>query len=331
VSGPIDVVEAAYDLGGNESDWLDRLARLAQPELDVGLGILAWTARLTEDRKVRIDSVASAGAKPGFEPLLRTVTDQLGDPELRATYHSGRVVSTASEAFSALGIDLETWPAFKPVLEYGMRDFLVVQGVDPGGFACNFGAILPRAAHSNGATARRWRAVSVHVLAALRLRTSLEALSVETADAVLAPDGRCLHAGDTHAKRAALGTFREAVKRIDRARGTLRRTDADGALSLWKGLVAGRWSLVDHFDTDSRRLLVARRNDPDIVEPRALTRRERQVVAYLAVGHSLKHIAYALGLAESTVSRARRSAMQKLRCPTVAKLMALLQTMGAPG
>jgi len=90
------------------------------------------------------------------------------------------------------------------------------------------------------------------------------------------------------------------------------RSDDDRALDLWQGLVAGRWSLVDRFDSDGRRFLIARRNDPRVADPRALTLRERQVLAYAAMGHPLKLVAYALGLSVPTVALHRTRGMRKL-------------------
>jgi hypothetical protein len=56
-----------------------------------------------------------------------------------------------------------------------------------------------------------------------------------------------------------------AAKAIDRARSRA-RSNEDEALELWQGLVAGRWSLVEQFDSDGRRFLVARKNDPVVAE-----------------------------------------------------------------
>jgi len=76
--------------------------------------------------------------------------------------------------------------------------------------------------------------------------------------------------------------------------------------------VARRWSLVDRFDSDGRRFLVARRNEPDVRDPRALSPRERQVAAFAALGHSNKLIAYTLGLSASTIATHLAAAMRKL-------------------
>lgn len=84
--------------------------------------------------------------------------------------------------------------------------------------------------------------------------------------------------------------------------------------------MTGRWSLVDRFESDGRRYLVARRNDPELAEPRSLSHRERQVLAYAALGYANKHIAYTLGLAPSTVSSHLRTAMRRVGAPSRAAL-----------
>jgi DNA-binding CsgD family transcriptional regulator len=109
---------------------------------------------------------------------------------------------------------------------------------------------------------------------------------------------------------------------IDRARSTARGNE-DEALNLWQGLVAGRWSLIEQFDSDGRRFIVARRNDPHVTDPRALGLRERQVLSYVAMGHPAKLIAYSLGVSPSSVSTTRRTAMRKLGLKTTADIVRL--------
>ena len=77
----------------------------------------------------------------------------------------------------------------------------------------------------------------------------------------------------------------------------------------------GRWSLLDHFDSDGRRFVVAHRNDARVADVRGLTLRERQVLAYAGLGHSNKVIAYELGLSTSTVSTHLARARKKMRLP----------------
>jgi DNA-binding NarL/FixJ family response regulator len=140
---------------------------------------------------------------------------------------------------------------------------------------------------------------------------------------VLAPDGKLLHAEREARDDAPRDALREAAVRIDRARTRRAASDPDEAASLWRALVDARWSLVERFESDGRRFLVARRNDPTSRASKALTERERKVVALTALGHPLKVAAYELGLSESTVSLTLRTAMEKMGVPTRAALVEL--------
>ena len=116
-----------------------------------------------------------------------------------------------------------------------------------------------------------------------------------------------------------------AAVQVDRARGALRRQDPDEALAIWRALVSGRWSMIDWFDSDDRRYVLALPNPPHVDDPRGLTKRESQVVAYALLGEGHKMIAYRLGLSRPTVSKALRAAMRKLGVKTQAQLVARLR------
>lgn len=47
--------------------------------------------------------------------------------------------------------------------------------------------------------------------------------------------------------------LRAIVRRIERTRTQAGRANPDEALNNWEGLVNGRWSIVDRFDTDEHR------------------------------------------------------------------------------
>jgi DNA-binding NarL/FixJ family response regulator len=146
----------------------------------------------------------------------------------------------------------------------------------------------------------------------LRLRSVTEGAAIERASVVLSPTGKLEHA-TAHAKTPPVReALRDAARAIDRARGSLRRRDPDEAVAIWTALVRGRYTLVDAFDTDGRRFLVARENSPSAPGPSTLTLSERQVAALRAAGHSMKLIAYELDLSPATVSRKLRNAMTKL-------------------
>lgn len=152
----------------------------------------------------------------------------------------------------------------------------------------------------------RWERVGAHVATAARL---LERLSPH--EAVLAPDGRVLHVEAGARGEVARHALRDAAIAIDRVRTRRGRLDED-ALRRWKAVVAGRWTLVDSFERDGRRYLLARPNVPTRPTEANLSPREAQAVHAAALGHPDKLIAYELGTSTSTVSNLLARARRKL-------------------
>jgi DNA-binding CsgD family transcriptional regulator len=176
--------------------------------------------------------------------------------------------------------------------------------------------------------------IAAHLTSAWRLRRRLaEATGPEEPDAVLDPSGKLLDARPRAQPGPARVRLVEAVRRLERARGRLRRTGPDEALGLWRGLVNGTWSLVDQVDSDRRRFVLARRNDPGVRDPKALIAGERDVAAHVAMGHSNKYIAYLLGISASTVAGRVDSVRAKLGLRSRRELIEFLGggTSRAPG
>jgi DNA-binding NarL/FixJ family response regulator len=112
---------------------------------------------------------------------------------------------------------------------------------------------------------------------------------------------------DDRARRA----LTEAVRSMEQARRANVRSAPDRALELWRCLVAGQWSLVDHWEQGGRRYLAAYSNRVGQRDPRALTATEQSVLRYLALGATNKEASYALGLSEKTVSKSVTQILKK--------------------
>lgn len=181
----------------------------------------------------------------------------------------------------------------------------------------------------------RWQMVGAHMAAGHRLRMAAAHLVEQNeselphrAEAVIDPKAfRVADAAGRARTKSAANAVRNAAVRVDRARGGLRKHDPQEALETWHGLSRGRWTLVDWFDTDSRRYVLAIPNPPDLEDPRALTERENQVVTYAILGDTHKLIGYRLGISRSTVTKALRTAMRKLGVSTQAELVAKMKPM----
>lgn len=315
----IGVVEAAYHLEGSEEDWLRGIMKAMPGSFDRGFGIAAYTYQLSRGHPAQLGAVVASGP-----PWLAEVTLAVNSPKSNAradrkalleaqrrTIAGAPCFGTASEIF---GRSSELYAAAferDPFAQrYGYRDFVGIIAREPSGFGVTLGGLLPAPERSARRDRARYSRIAAHLSAALRLRRTLST-GRGAEEAVLSATGACLDAGPSAQAPTVRERLRQAARAIDRARSEL-RTDDDEALALWEALCAGQWSLVDRFESDGRRFLIAHRNAPDIAEPRALTARERQVLGYAVLGCSNKLIAYSLGLATSTVALHLSSAIQKL-------------------
>ena len=331
----ISIVEAAYDCGGSRRAWLDALLARVAPQLDRGLGVsLSTYAPDMPPEEVTFDGQSF---RPEVVAAARVMIAAY--PEIfHRVMSTGRPYDTPSRAMGLTPAQARTWsPHVEHMHPLGVHDFVGLAARDPSGHALFFSAPSADLRRPTGAEVAVWSRIAAHISAGARLRRALpDAPSgdvSEGAEAVLSAAGAVTHAAAEAQSCGARESLRVAARAIDRARSKA-RSNEDEALDLWQGLVAGRWSLLDRFDTDGRRFLVARRNDPEVTDPRALTLRERQVLAYTAMGHPVKLIAYSLGISVSTVSSGRRSAMRKLGLRThadVARLFAAAAPVEAPG
>jgi DNA-binding CsgD family transcriptional regulator len=322
---PISLVEAAYRVEADQSAWLNQLADAAL-SFDRGLGVSAFSARIVLGHGLRLDATTTRRMAPALDDFLRMATK--ANPATGAAAVQQGASGSAATASEALGAEVMSG-VLAPAQRWGCKDLLGIMSVDPGGAVVGLMVALPELGGLSRRQRVQWDRLSAHVCAGQRLqRRLLAAREVPSAeadlgDAVLRPDGRIEHAGEIAKTQAARASLRDAALAMDRARSSLRRKNPDEALSLWRALVSGRWSLVDKFDRDGRRFLVAHKNDPRTRAVAALTEREQQVTAYLALGHSNKRIAYELGLSESTVSEVGRRSLAKLGISSRADLAQL--------
>jgi DNA-binding CsgD family transcriptional regulator len=309
MTDPIHIVETAYQFEATtETEWLTRVADAVRSNIPMAKTAVALAYHVQENGWIDVCSSAELGTPHGFiGTLLSTVGTAKEVQDATANYYraSGlRSGLTLVEPF----LDLPDTYAYyqRALLGYGFRDILTVNAFDPTRSGCMIGMPLPTVSKLHRSTSAQWDRIATHIAAGFRLHSKLRRLEradpTSVADAVLTPNGRVEHATGIATERSSRETLRSAVLAVDRARGPLRRRDPGEALAVWRGLVAGRWSLVDHFDRDGRRYLVAHHNELEAPDPRALTPRERQVIGYASLGHSNKLIAYELGLSRSTIS-----------------------------
>jgi len=300
---PLDLLEAAYRLDGTDDEWIEGLVKTATTVFareGLGGGGFILHAKLDCDGRPCIERTSSAFAEGrGMAPSWRvslTHYPSLPKPLQENLFFGPRTADTSSVA-TRLGDRQSQHPDWR---ERSVFDASVVG--DAIGLVGHAGLLKVvvlssalRDTHSLDArSGRLWRRVATHLGTALRLRSDSTTV-MQRAEAILSVKGGI--------ERVADGVHSGAVKTGFERRRVARRNGEvpDTALDIWQGLVEGRWSLVDHVDTDGKVFVLALRNDPGREVASALTDRQRGAVSLASLGYGNKQIAYALGLSVSAV------------------------------
>ena len=310
----VGIIEAAYRVDQTEARWLETALDAIRPSLDRGMGCSAFLYDASDPAKLRIHTLRGASA-PHDEAVTRAI--ERSSPDRVAWVFRTQACRTASE-----GPDWANQPAAKLFRSWGIEDVLFVNGLDASGVGCFFTAKLATRAPVTRATNARWSRIAAHLGAGYRLQRRLAQSSPE---AILSPGGKLEHAVGEATEGSAREALRRAVTAVERARGKLRRTDPTEAVETWRASVSARWSLVDQFESDGKRYVIARRNDVPGRGPEALSARERQALALAAMGHHNKLVAYEMGISPSTVRVLLARAFKKLGVRSRAEAIARLR------
>ncbi len=309
-SKSVAVVRAAYRLGGSETEWLTALTTAVRPMIDtLGMGCIGYQLAT---RPLRVASTVEVGCEGIVEQFSRF---DPSDPLARSTVRMMLEPSTAL-------MTSDLWADRTHSAAYRQMALLNVPGVD---------ILLLRIRHidGNGVTViaspnqegmrpasqqqARLAMLSSHIAAGLRLRRrwadrETNPLSLGE-EGVLFDDEQRVQETRGVEMDAAL-RLTAAVRQVGRARDG--QLSDEEALTVWRGLVAGRYSVVHTADTDGKRFIVVRANPARVRDPRGLSERQARIAATAALGYANKQIAYELGLSDATVATHLRRALDKL-------------------
>lgn len=318
----IELVEASYREAGSLDAWGCGVVDAAMRTIDQGQGITAQVTRIA-GRKLellwsRTTTPGYAQALPDFFALWANDADvfrrALDNHRRHCTFFGADPTILDDHPHLLASGDLGAFPDVLGVfLADGEPDQLQLY------------APMAEREVFDEARIKRYQRVGVHVSAGYRA-------TKRRVGAILATDGRVLHAEGGADEPTTLRRLRDRVVALDAARGraaktTSREATTDELLEIWRGLVDGAWSLVDRFDTDGKRFVVVKKNDPDVAVPLPLSPREKQIVFLAAQGYPSSNIAYALGLAPATVSEHLARALPKLGLAAVGDLVELFAAM----
>lgn len=321
------MVEASYNLEGNDSQWLKGLLGHVSKILNRGSEPVGWTFHCTPTT-FKLGSF-SEGTSKALTYAARMSHALSTEKSLDLTYRTGVVIATASELVFPRLPDMHKM--FFNLLKGRMEDLLVINCQSGMGSGVSIGMLLKQTSQVTVHERRRWPQAAAHIGAAVRLRgkiAQLSSIDSPEVEAILDSGGTLHHARSPAKDQDVRENLRAIVRRIERTRTHTGRADPDEALSNWEGLVNGRWSIVDRFDTDGRRFIVAIKNDPAHPDLRGLTPRERQVAEYVGLGCASKEIAYTLGLSETAITNCTARVQSKLGIHSRAELVAFFAPNG---
>jgi DNA-binding NarL/FixJ family response regulator len=309
----VGLIEVGYALDGDDDAWLNTVLDHA-----ASLG--------NTPQHLHLDQVATLGPAHAGEILKASLA--VKTTTVNHFFRGGPAVTSLSEALYAYE------PALAAVVQQlsdgAVHDKLAVKGLSGQDRAVIICWLFAEQVTPTAQERHRWQCIASHLGAGLRIRGLAHALDLDAVpvEAILDGGGKVYEARAGATAPSAREALREAVCRLDKLRTEHSRRDPDQALPAWEGLVRGRWSLVDHFDSDGRRFVLALKNDPSFPDPRGLTERERQVAEFLGQGHAVKEISYMLGISRSAVSNCTTRATHKLGLSSLAELAAFFAPSG---
>jgi DNA-binding CsgD family transcriptional regulator len=259
----LSILEAGYAVESAEEAWLGGLLEAARPSLDEGLGSFAFSYSKDGPKSFELRHLNMVGVP---DAMIERIPAVIG--ALPAAYiQNGRTDQPCTLASEIAGFE----------------DFTAI----------------PEHMHPVGA----YDALGINVAFRMQRRFAADqpAASIDRAEAVLDRQGKVHHATGPAELAKAREALRAATLAMERARDQLRSSAPEDAVGGWKGLVDARWSLVDHFESDGKHYILAHQNDAVVEGPAQLSPREKQVLAFAALGHHSKLIAYELGISDSTV------------------------------
>jgi DNA-binding CsgD family transcriptional regulator len=233
----------------------------------------------------------------------------------------------------------ELIPTLDQTAAFGVADSFGIFGSDPNGLSCTVTLSAPAPLAVDPDDLAVYQRMAFHLAAAYRCRRRLRSDSaggarVDTsagAEAVLDSAGKVVHAEGLAKSRAVQETLKTAAQQFDRARTRGAGEDPREGIRAHRPLVDARWTLVDAREPGGKRYVVARENQAQVGGLRSLTERERQVVAFLALGRTTKEIAYTLGISDSTTRVLLARAASKLRVRTREELVRVATHEALPG
>jgi DNA-binding CsgD family transcriptional regulator len=319
----IGIVESFYTAGLSEDDWLRVVMEKVRPLIDrYRLGVSGVLYNCPDPCTFVPSHVLLCDVSEGLQALLFE-----GMKDFSPAY----IADTFLNRACYLGSTVRGWDEISTIRNGrahagGLYDGLQLNAIEPDGAGCWFGSPQSEIAPLSDELYLTLLRVARHLAAAHRLRRkhAQARVSPEEAEAVLGDDGRIEQAEGMAKEPASRAALARAAKTMEKVRSRRTRSEPRDAIKEWQSMVWRRWSLVEHFEEDGKRFVLAMDNRAKPPSIQLLSERERDVAFRALRGESNKAIAHALGLAHSTIRVLLARAAAKVGARSRAELLEML-------
>jgi DNA-binding CsgD family transcriptional regulator len=302
---PSDVLESVYDLDRSDHEWMRRITSRLDAYMGGGFGTVGSLFEIGESVQMPVVSSHEIEDRQfsAYQNFIAAGDDGKVDLSRFARIYPQRGMQTSDVGLftvSANAARPKVWEFFQH--EYGGQgvDASVLTATVDDAFI-SFSAAQTELSVVDARARKRWVALQRHVTAVLKLRRQLRRVEFDEEDAAwFDPDGDCLDRGPC-ADAGVRQRLRHLVRARDRNRCERTQHQRVEIQDYWSNVLAGKWALLDRFDSDGKRFVIAvpihRAGD----RLRGLSKRQREVVELLGDGLSNKAIAYELGISTTSV------------------------------
>lgn len=314
LTDPGAILDHVYDLELPSRAWISAITEQLNPMMTGGNGTLGSILKMNEQLQVPVLSPHEADAEvPAFHQFLK-MTEQLF-PSSHDSQHLGQLF--AASGMGTLSVDRQGAGARKVFLDefrrHGIIDAagLIVPHLSSRTFIF-FTARQKETTEVPTRAKRRWVDLQNHIAAVYGLREKLENEQFQETDAVwFDTSGDCVERGPTYDPEIR-ERLRQAVLKRERSRSGHTASRRIDLADYWDAVLSGQWVILDRFDTDGRRYVIALPVSEMGDKIRGLSQREREVLDLMADGHANKSIAYELGISTTAISSHLNNIYRKL-------------------
>jgi hypothetical protein len=250
----VAVVETFYSRDAGDAEWLGIVADRLRPLLDKQkMGLLGLLFHCPDPCALIPQHVVLLDIPEELHPVIFE-----GVKSFTPTY----IAESFLNRSCCMGSDVRDFHEITPNRKGLIADAIQFNVVEPDGYGCHFCSSQYESAPLSGDEYLALTRLAKHLAAAHRLRRKhpQPRVTPEAAEAVLAPDGRVCHAEGPAKERTSQASLASAARTMDTVRARRRAIEPQQAIQDWRSIVEKRWTLVDHYENDGKRFLLAMEN-----------------------------------------------------------------------